>query len=119
MKQTAQAAAEPWRVVGNCPQCGAPIFANDLHEGAGPPPTHRTCTCLPYQAAPVIQIQPWQPAYPSPWVYPVYPVYPLQPWSLPYITWGGTTGTITYSGGTDSPVVTGNYIQPAPSYTET
>ena len=32
-----------WRVVGNCPRCGAPIFANLMVDEV--PKLERTCSC--------------------------------------------------------------------------
>lgn len=35
--------------VGTCPHCGSPIYAPTVWHGVTPPPSTRTCDCVPIQ----------------------------------------------------------------------
>jgi hypothetical protein len=36
-----------YTTVGNCPKCGAPIYAPTIWHGILPPPNQYTCGCYP------------------------------------------------------------------------
>jgi hypothetical protein len=36
-----------YTTVGNCPKCGAPIYAPTIWHGILPPPNQYTCSCYP------------------------------------------------------------------------
>ena len=37
-------------IVGNCPKCGAPIYAEQFWMGILPPPSIHSCNCFPRAA---------------------------------------------------------------------
>ena len=51
-------------IVGNCPTCGAPIYAKQEWTGDGPPPSEFTCDCRHGGGT-----QPYFP--PTPWMPPI------------------------------------------------
>lgn len=36
----------PWTIVGSCPKCGAPIYAESPWWGVTPPPSRYSCNCV-------------------------------------------------------------------------
>lgn len=77
-------------VVGNCPQCGNPIYASS------PDDVRRTCLCALTMRPVTIPVQPPQPYGPvSPWVQPLTPwIQPGQWWcSDPSMTITATANT--------------------------
>lgn len=84
------------QLVGNCPKCGAPIWAvPSPTAGTAIPQTVFTCECRnKVEVQPVVF--PWITIYPlSPSPQPVYPSYPVQPF-YPYIgPIGGGSGQAT------------------------
>lgn len=71
------------KVVGNCPSCGNPIWAD------GPEITKRTCFCVvPVRTQPiVVQPQPYGPV--SPWITPYTPPTLPPTYPIPGTWWCG------------------------------
>lgn len=55
-------------IVGNCPQCGCPIYVKEKEDGSVPE-SIKTCICLPYA------------------IYPTFPLCPAPESSQPWITY--------------------------------
>ena len=36
-----------YTIVGHCPKCGAPIYAQSIYHSILPPPSIHSCSCMP------------------------------------------------------------------------
>ncbi len=86
------------QIVGNCPDCGAPVYGAKSCEGKKKPRVTYSCECRNKETYELRQIT----IIPQPQPYPIYierpsvPAYPYQPWGPTYPTWGtGSTALDT------------------------
>ncbi len=98
------------QIVGNCPDCGAPIYGEKNCEGKKAPKVTYSCECRNKQSYELERItiisQPHpypiyveQPKYVPVPTYPTTPPYPAWIWGAPYTT-DGSTRTATDVGDT-------------------